>query len=942
MKQHLKPYWLFISVTIPHLVLFWVFYRVFDIIGSQLDQTSLRAWAVFGSVLGVLWLGTTLYGIFCTLRNKDIKPYIGIGLMVLYIAFLYVYLLNSRTLIPWSIPRWMLSDLNAEIVVITLTMPVLAYSMLLTVFWLTPGDNRHALWKDLIAAVSIPLVWYLGVQIFIPLLRGSIHLISPHVIAVLLVVSTACFLFFITRLALLLLMNRPLLWKYVKIPIVAVFPLLGLVINNGLVTIFPIPYSFGDFSNPLFYVLALITGVLLLLPEYSSRPVRLALFFGKAVTAVYTFYFFIVFLPYLPLSVLAVIAAGLGFLMLTPLALLLVHAKSLWTDIQFLRSFVGRYQLLALLLAGLAVLPAGVFVTYRSDAANLDKALKYVYEPDYRTAAKATISTEGIKRTLENVKRNRKTDGVSRFLTTDSTPYLTSVYNWLVLDNLTLSDSRVKRLEQVFFGEQAEAAAAPVTADAGEQPVKINACKTETRYDEKGGFYRSWIHFELTNQAERQSEYATSFLLPPGSWITDYYLYVGDKQKFGILADKRAATWVYQQIVSERRDPGILHYLSGNKIAFKVFPFGAGELRKTGFELIHREPVQLVVDGQHLNLADSSSGAADNTELILQDGSAAYIPSKLKERLPLVNRKPYYHFIVDFSHAGPGTPEEKFARIQVLLDKNLLDPSGAVITAANYRTKTVELKEDWKEELKKLPREGGFFLEHAIKKALVDNYRSGASRYPIVVVVSDHLARAVMSDDFAEMKFAFPETDSYYELNAKGQLYSHSLTERDKAVTAPITVGFPEKSVRAWPEAGKPLAYLPDDPEASLVLLKEGQFLAIGKGGESLWEKGLYIHSNYRNMVLNPNKYGELNLRIIEDSFRTRVMTPLTSYIVVENKAQEKALLEKQKQLLSTKKQLDLGGATQMSEPALWMLLLPLFGIAVIRKIRDQSVKYFD
>jgi hypothetical protein len=78
-----------------------------------------------------------------------------------------------------------------------------------------------------------------------------------------------------------------------------------------------------------------------------------------------------------------------------------------------------------------------------------------------------------------------------------------------------------------------------------------------------------------------------------------------------------------------------------------------------------------------------------------------------------------------------------------------------------------------------------------------------------------------------------------------------------------------------------------------------------------------------------------LNLHIIENSFKTKIMTPLTSYIVVENEAQEKVLLEKQKQILSTKKQLDLGGATQMSEPSLWMLLIPLIGIAVLKRVKS-------
>jgi len=58
-------------------------------------------------------------------------------------------------------------------------------------------------------------------------------------------------------------------------------------------------------------------------------------------------------------------------------------------------------------------------------------------------------------------------------------------------------------------------------------------------------------------------------------------------------------------------------------------------------------------------------------------------------------------------------------------------------------------------------------------------------------------------------------------------------------------------------------------------------------------------------------------------------MTPETSYLVVENEAQKAALMQKQKQVLSSNKLLDLNEDTQrMSEPSLWVLAV-LLGLAL-------------
>jgi hypothetical protein len=65
-------------------------------------------------------------------------------------------------------------------------------------------------------------------------------------------------------------------------------------------------------------------------------------------------------------------------------------------------------------------------------------------------------------------------------------------------------------------------------------------------------------------------------------------------------------------------------------------------------------------------------------------------------------------------------------------------------------------------------------------------------------------------------------------------------------------------------------------------------------------------------------------------------MTPLTSYLVVENEAQKTALKKKQEQTLSSNKSLDTSeDAQRMSEPGLWLLAV-LFGLILLYKQRRK------
>ena len=177
--------------------------------------------------------------------------------------------------------------------------------------------------------------------------------------------------------------------------------------------------------------------------------------------------------------------------------------------------------------------------------------------------------------------KGRSTD----FIFGQQQPYLSSYFRWLVLDNLTLSNTKINTIERIFFNEE-KLFFRP--ENIRNKEVSITDISASSSFDTSQNVWKSWIDLEITNASQiALKEYATTITLPEGAWISDYYLYVGDKKEMGILAEKKSAMWVFSNIRNENRDPGILYYLTGNKVAFRVFPFAQKEVRKTGIELLH-------------------------------------------------------------------------------------------------------------------------------------------------------------------------------------------------------------------------------------------------------------------------------------------------------------------------------------------------------------------
>ena len=929
MRNLLNPKWLFVINTLPLVVLFFLFFGQFNIIKTLLEESSIQLWKSFGLSLGVLGLLNFAYAVYLTLKKKNVSVWFGLIALLCYIPFIYLYGYHLDKIIPFSIPQWMVSG-NIFLYVGTFLMPTLAYSLFILVSHFTPKNKEHKAWTNFLIAIGIPITGYLFTQIILPLWQPLDRDFSVHAMVILVITATLVFLFFLIRGVFILATKKAKAWqKYQlawKIPIAIVLPLIGLAVNNGhLFNNFGSGESgiFGDFNNAWFYILAIVNGIMVCLPNLENKVYRILVFIGRSITFAYTLYFFLVFLPFLPLSVIAIIAIGTGFLMLTPLLLFVIHINELSKDFTYLTTQLSKKLIIGISLLGFMVIPVFITATYLKDKNVLNETLSYLYSPDY--SRQYDIDKGSLQKTLNVIKSHKDHRDSRGGIFGNGIPYLSSYFNWLVMDNLTLSDSKINTIEKIFFDNTSfELRPENIQNDN----VQISTISTNSTYDKSQNACKSWVDLEITNKSGNTwfSEYATTIDLPEGCWISDYYLYVGSVKEPGILAEKKSAMWIFSQIRNQNRDPGILYYLTGNKIAFRVFPFAKDEVRKTGIEFLHKEPVRLNIDNNIVELGNKEETINENIET----ENIAYVSAQQKQKLNSVKRKPYFHFLVDASKNQNSNSTDFIKRIKQVIAANQPLSENAKISFVNSYVTTATFDKDWKEQYKNQTFEGGFYLDRAIRTTLFNAYQDKSKTYPVIVVITDTIQNAVLDKDFSDLKFTFPESDLFFNLDKNGNLREHSLVEN------PINE-LPEinrecmfcETVLEYKLPGNSIAYLPNNNEPSIILKKDKFEVKETEIKEKNWQSALIMQGQWNSQILHPENSDKEWLNLVKYSFISKVMTPVTSYLVVENEAQKAMLKKKQEQVLSGNKSLDLGeDAQRMSEPSL-ILLTILLGLAI-------------
>ncbi|MCJ8311910.1 MAG: MSEP-CTERM sorting domain-containing protein [Saccharospirillaceae bacterium] len=952
MNNILNPKWILFVNVLPITILMVLYYAQFNIIESLLEKQVLKLWFIFATVIMFSWLINIAY-VFYKLNKKQTlgRTYACIALLF-YIPLIYIYGYHLTDLLPRSVPNWMLMG-NIFLYLGTFLMPTLCYALFVLVLSFTRNPNEQKPWLNFLKMISIPIIMYVFVMLLIPLWERYLHnQHEEHFVLMFFIIGTLAFLFFLIKWIYLLNNKKNGVWiKYAwlwKVPLLLIAPITGLILNNGFIDRIVGERIFGDFSHPIFYCLSLINGLLLCLPYPKNIKLKLIQFLILMMTLSYSIYFFIVFIVFLPLSIVAIIVMGVGVLMLVPLVVFIVHIKTLNELYHLLLNVFSKKRLILSALLVFLILPITVLSSFSYDRLVLNQALSYVYHSNYNTPMK--VNVRSLNNTLEQIKSQKKE--TFNFYS-EKIPYISSLFNWIVLDNLTLSNKKIDLLQRIFITNDTHTEPRiknERSVNTSNTNVNITNLSTRSTYDEVNDYWTTWVDLEITNSSlsNRLKEFSTQIQLSDLMWISDYYLYVGDKKEKGILSEKKAALWIYNTIRNTRRDPGILYYTNNNQVNFNVYPFLKNETRKTGIEFIHKTPVMIKIADKEIWLGEAEVVNTNNNKSNLDEEYNneyfTYVNVSHKEKLTPVQRQAYFHFIIDNSNRTELDVQLK--RMQKLIDQypELITNSKFSIVDSSVNTQSFDFYQNnnWQQKIISLSqhKQGGFYLDRVIKQILFNQYQHASEYYPVMIVLTDQLNEATLMDDLKDWEFTMNENNVFYSFDKKEQLLKHVLISKDitqgKRI-AKINLNQTVLTINLnQDDQPTNIRYISNNKQASLIIHQAYPILDKDILFTKGWRQALELEAIRRSNILDPSQAQAQWLQMLRLSFSSNIMSAVTSFIVVENEAQKQILYKKQKQAMSAKSSFDLSeDTTNMSEPKMWMVLILFLAVIVYRKKRN-------
>jgi hypothetical protein len=739
------PLWFLVCATAPLSVLGWFLYLKFRLVAVDLEPESLQAWHIALGVLAGLVGTSVVVGSVFGLRKRPLPASVGALTALAGIAGLTAFTYWINELAPRSIPRWVFREDDLLRLAFTFAMPPIVWGLYQVAASLSEGrteyQTKRALGVELAGVFGIPGGLFVLFAVIAPLVSLSPDLPLVTVMAIGFVCLTAVFFYALVALGRRLAQRPirrggPVDWL-IRLAVMLAAPIGGLVFNRGF------DFLFGNFRHPLWFVLAGVGGIAFVLPLGGPFALRVAHFGLRCALAPFYAYFFLVFLPFLPLSLVAVFAIGFGFLMLSPLIAGVFVVKILQSDWLALREGSARRWVPWIGLACMALLPALVAADAIWKRQQFRLVMEYAYDAPGHPMDLEGLDVASFVSGLQVMEAKWGRSSGLFGMNASEIPYLDEFRDWLIFDNLALSEGRMDQLKTLFGSSEPSIDApspSPVASVPAKEPAWRQARRRESadvRMDSTArriaGIGSTWLDLHLVRRRQipdtnnswsvtRPGEYQATLGLPRDVFVDAYTLDVGDSVHQGVLAERRTATWIYNQITATNRDPGLLRYVEGSSdLELRVFPFSNGETRRTSIRFLHERPAKFWIGKTQVDL-----GGEDRSRIREFPGLGMVIPEPALASLPKRLAVVRYHFVLDASQAARSGSAALAASLESFLKRAALPAGSVKVYAMNVRGSEISGSPDWSTRYRAGRFEGGFFFERALKHILSDNLRRGS------------------------------------------------------------------------------------------------------------------------------------------------------------------------------------------------------------------------
>ena len=904
------PHWLLLAVSLPQIIVTAILLSGLGLVIGDIspEQLTSYVWLLGAASLNILfWTGFSLYRCY---RKESTGPLVSLFLLwsqILLLAFC-LYMLSQA--VPGTINNFIFPIETYYGYLFTFFMPGIFYPLL--IFAQTPLHMQ--MWKQSLFTVIVIAAVTGAVYLVLYLFRVSsgmitsvlLHKVMFFCIIVIIIVLSVIFFTALLRLAELIyhkIEKHPALMIAYTAVIALVLPLSGLLLNSSI----PFPVDFQDWRV---YAITIINGAVLMIPFGGNRYFNLLLFFAKAALYPFCLYFFLVFLPYLPLALFAILAAGLGFLMLAPTLLFYVQTRRIYCDFKDLEDNFSRKLLLIAVTAGTLLLPLWYTAGGIRDRIVINQALDFVYSSDYFQSADSIAAAKPrIKKVIAKISDWK--NGVE-------IPYLDFYYQWLVFDNLTLPDRKLKEMYEKIFDEEFKHVGknssfrqmrrfprqrlSGLEKHLPNPQIAITSAQSEIK-PLGDGTVKNRVRLEIKNSSgNNNSEFVTDIKLPQDVFISGFSLKVNGKDVPGKIVERKSAQWIYEMITeTSRRDPGLLFYSDPHTVRLHVYPFGSGETRQADVEFLY--PASLHPD---ISIGGVKVDPGNNAD----DGSWIVINPEQIAKMPQVERKPVLEFIInrkdmDKALERNGRMLQRIAELFGIYEYDLAVADLDAKTLLKDRH-MANMTEDIK-LLKQANTAGtaGFMPERTIKQLLLEwDQNKSPDKFPVIVYICSKPEKINLRD-FDYFDTLMPETGFFVVSDMAGNLQKFDIAG-GKVSALDIRPKL-RKTFRVgiWQIQPADKPYVAAAAKDNLTPYKQAQEML----------------KNYMVMLYNPSLKAQTYTRLVNESKKTGIMLPLTSYIVLESSSQWKMLERVEKNKLRNRSELE-KNEVDAPAPSAWLLII--------------------